>query len=340
SIRKDMGELARAVTEHHAHTGRLMLTPDSLYAMDLVELGYMDYTLKEAIRSGLDPVTAIQMATINPATYLGLDGYIGGIAPRRAADILFVRDLREPSPERVMANGRVVAEKGELLEEFPVVRFPEHARDRCQQTLRNFGRIGPDIFRIPADGSEIDFPVIEMQNLVINKRVDYRLPVVDGHIQCDPARDVLKVSLFDGRGGRITNAFIAGYGADMGALASSNNVLREVMVVGSKDDDMALACNRVMELGGAMVMVDNGKIEFEMPLPVVGFLSSESVDGIARRMEEMTAFIRKRNFRYSDPHIIMDFLCMATLPTLRLSTSGLYDARKRAIVYPSQKVVG
>ncbi|MDO8689859.1 MAG: adenine deaminase, partial [Dehalococcoidia bacterium] len=78
SIRKDMGELARAVTEHHAHTGRLMLTPDSLYAMDLVELGYMDYTLKEAIRSGLDPVTAIQMATINPATYLGLDGYIGG----------------------------------------------------------------------------------------------------------------------------------------------------------------------------------------------------------------------------------------------------------------------
>jgi len=340
SIRQDMELLAKAITEHHAYTGRMMLTPDSLYAMDMVKLGYMDYTLKEAIRCGLDPITAIQMATINPATYLGVDGLLGGIAPRRYADILFIRDLKEPTPEKVMASGKIVAEKGELVVDLPPVRLPESTRNRTHQTRDLFGRVGPDIFCIPAEGNEVEFPVIELLNLVINKRVDYLLPVVDGYIQCDPARDILKVSLLDGRGGRITNAFIRGYGASIGAFASSNNILREVMVIGCNDEDMALAANRVLELGGAMVMVDHGKIEFEVPLPFAGFFSPESVEEIARSMEEMTDFIRDRNFKFSDPHIIMDFLCMATLPTLRMSTSGLYDARAKAIVYPSQKVVG
>ncbi len=339
SIRKDMEELAKAVTERHAYTGRLMLTPDSMYAMDLVRLGYMDYTLKEAIRCGLDPVTAIQMATINPATYLGLDGVLGGIAPRRYADILFVRDLREPSPERVMASGRLVAEKGELLEEFPEISFAEYAHNRCLETRRTFGQVGPELFRMPAEGHEVEFPVIEMVNLVINRRADHWLSVVDGHIQGDSSRDILKVALLDGKGGRITNAFILGYGAKIGALATSNNILREVMVLGSNDEDMALAVNRVMELGGALVMADHGKVEFELPLPIAGIFSPEPVEAIARRMEEMTAYIRKRDFKHSDPHIIMDFLCLATLPTLRLSTSGLYNARERRIVYPSQKVV-
>ncbi|MDP2726529.1 MAG: adenine deaminase C-terminal domain-containing protein [Dehalococcoidia bacterium] len=339
SIRQDMEQLAKAVTENHACTSRLMLTPDSLYAMDLVRLGYMDYTVKEAIRCGLDPVTVIQMATINPATYLGLDGVLGGIAPRRYADILFIRDLREPTPERVMASGRLVAEKGELLVEFPTIQFAERARNRSLETLRTFGRVGPEIFCIPAQGKEVEFPVIEMVNLVVNRRADYRLPVVDGYIRCDPSRDILKVALLDGKGGRVTNAFLSGYGARIGALASSNNILREVMVIGSDEEDMAVAVNRVMELGGALVIVEQGKVEFELPLPVAGILSPEPVEAIARRMEEMMAYIKKRDFRHSDPHIIMDFLCLASLPTLRLSTAGLYNAREQRIVYPSQKVV-
>ncbi|HLB12697.1 MAG TPA: adenine deaminase C-terminal domain-containing protein, partial [Dehalococcoidia bacterium] len=311
SIRQDMGELAKAVTEHGAYTGRLMLTPDSMYAMDLARLGYMDYTLKEAVRCGLDPVTAIQMATINPATYLGLDGILGGIAPRRYADILFVRDLREPTPERVMASGRLVAEKGELLEEFPTIDFAGYAHNRCLETLRTFGRVGPELFWIAAEGDEVEFPVIELKNLVINRRADLRLPVVDGHIQSDPSRDILKVALLDGQGGRITNAFIAGYGARIGALASSNNILREIIVLGSNDEDMALAVNRVLELGGAMVLVDHGQVEWEIPLPIAGIFSPEPVESIAQRMEAMTEYIRKRNFKHSDPHIIMDFLCLA-----------------------------
>ncbi|HLE80844.1 MAG TPA: adenine deaminase C-terminal domain-containing protein, partial [Dehalococcoidia bacterium] len=227
----------------------------------------------------------------------------------------------------------------ELLEEFPTIDFAGYAHNRCLETLATFGRVGPELFRIAAEGDEVEFPVIELKNLVINRRADLRLPVVDGHIQSDPSRDILKVALLDGQGGRITNAFIAGYGARIGALASSNNILREIIVLGSNDEDMALAVNRVMELGGAMVLVDHGQVEWEIPLPIAGIFSPEPVESIAQRMEAMTEYIRKRNFKHSDPHIIMDFLCLATLPTLRLSTSGLYDARKQEIVYPSQKVV-
>lgn len=338
SIRQDMEVVSKVITEHGAYTGRLMLTPDSLYAMDVVKLGYMDYTLKEAIRCGLDPVTAIQMATINPATYLGLDGVLGGIAPRRYADILFIKDLRESTPDKVMASGKIVAEKGELVVEFPSIDFSGYAHNRCLETKRTFGLVGPELFRIPAEGSDVEFPVIEMLNLVINRRADLRLSVVDGHIQCDPSQDILKVALLDGKGGRVTNAFIRGFGASIGALASSNNILRELMVLGSSDEDMALAVNRVMELGGALVVVDHGNLEFEFPLPVAGIFSPEPVEEIARRMQELTDYIKTRNFQHSDPHIIMDFLSLATLPTLRLSTSGLYDARKREIVYPSQKM--
>jgi adenine deaminase len=338
SIRQDMEKLAKAITEHKAYTARLMMTPDALYAMDLVKLGYMDYTLREAIRCGIDPVVAIQMATINPATYLGLDTLLGGIAPRRYADILFLRDLRDPRPERVMASGRLVAEKGEPLVEFPELQYPRYAHNRCQETFQAFGRVGPQLFHIPAEGPEVDFPVIELVNPVINKRVDYRLKVVDGYIQADSERDLLKAALLDGRGRRVTNALLAGFGAQFGALATSSNILREVMVIGANEGDMAVAVNRVMELGGALVMVERGKVEFELPLPIAGIFSEESVEGIARQMGAMTDYIKRRNFKYSDPHIIMDFLCLSTLPTLRLSTSGLFDARERRIVYPAQIV--
>lgn len=338
SIRQDMAVLAKTVLESRACTGRLMLTPDAMYAMDLVQSGYMDFTLRAAIRNGFDPVTAIQMATINPATYLGLDGAIGGISPRRYADILFLRDLEEPAPERVIASGQLVAEKGELLVEFPPVRLAEYALNLCTETSRSFGEIRPEFFCIPAEVDEVDFPVIELINVVINKRADHRLPVVDGFIRCDPSRDILKVALLDGKGGRVTNAFISGFGSAVGAYATSYNILREVLVVGSDEADMALAANRVLELGGAAVMVDRGKVEFEFPLPIAGIFSPEPVEAIARHFEEMTNYFKARHFKHSDPSIIMDFLCMATLPTLRLSPSGLYNAREQQIVYPSQKV--
>lgn len=338
SIRQDMPALAPLITQYKADPSRVMLTPDGMYPLDMVEKGYMDYVIKETMACGIPPITAIQMATINPATYLGIDGEVGGISPGRFADILFLTDPKEPTPELVIAEGTTVAHQGKPVVEYPPPKSHRLAKNKCRRVAAGLGRISPDLFKIDAKDGEAELPIIHLVDHVINKRVNARLKAKDGSLQCDPDKDILHVSLVDSVAGRVTNAFLSGFGAKIGGLASTGNVTRDLLVVGVSPEDMALAANRVVELGGALVITNRGRVEFELELPIGGVMNPGSVKEISGKMKELTEYVTGLNFRFRDPHLILDFLCVATLPTLRLSPAGLYDAREGRIIYPSRPI--
>ncbi|HLE80740.1 MAG TPA: amidohydrolase family protein, partial [Dehalococcoidia bacterium] len=161
TIRRDLKELVRLITEHRVNTSRLMLTPDGPVPTTVMEHGYLDHLVRLAISSGVDPVTAVQLATLNPATYLGLEQHLGGIAPGRIADIVVVRDLREPRAEVVVASGQVVARNGEMVVDLPAPAWYQRAHNKYHDRGSPFQDIQPELFRIPVERAPRPFPVID-----------------------------------------------------------------------------------------------------------------------------------------------------------------------------------
>ncbi len=349
SLRPDVPLLAPAVTAERARTGRLMLTADGPDAVTVADCGHMDFVIREAITAGIPPVLAYQMATVNPAAYLGLDEEIGGIGPGRRADIVVLDDLRNPTPELVLARGQIAAREGRCVAEFPGVEwtryFPPQFRPDWDPQ--------PALFEMPAgpavDGSAgadreegapggagsaaaagggavIRFPVIRLENSVITRRVDLPMPVVDGRIQ--PPPEAMRLALVDARGGWIVRGAIANFATRLGGLASSFNVIPHMTVMGQDTADMARAARRLLEIGGGIVAVERGEIAVEIPLPVGGVMSPEPFATVAGLTRDLYAFLREHGYPHLDPHHTLHFLTLDSLPDIRITYRGVWDVRR------------
>ncbi|MDP2726689.1 MAG: amidohydrolase family protein, partial [Dehalococcoidia bacterium] len=236
SIRHDLKELSRLITEYRVHTSRLMLTPDGPVPVSILKNGYIDHLLRLAISYGTEPMTAIQMVTINPATYLGLDEHLGGIAPGRIADIVMVRDLSEPRAEVVVADGQVAARDGEMLIDLPVSPWYERAHNKYNDQSSPFRDIQPGLFRIPVGGAPQPFPVIELVNGIITRRVNAPWHDEGGYVAVDPALKATKVALIIWNAGKVVNGFLTRMGASFGGFATTMNVAKELLVIGENED--------------------------------------------------------------------------------------------------------
>jgi adenine deaminase len=168
SLRQDLSLLLKTVARERVLTDRLLLTTDGSMPEYYDRQGVTDHLIRIALREGIDPVSAYRMVTINPAVYFGLDHRIGGIAPGRDADMVVLRDIREPTPETVISRGRIVAEKGRLVEPFPSVDweryFPKTSFSKRDWQARE------ELFRVSAPpGVSTPFPVIELANPAITR---------------------------------------------------------------------------------------------------------------------------------------------------------------------------
>ncbi len=350
SIRRDLGALAQLLEERPGlDTTRVMLTPDWMSAADLLRLGYMDHLIREAMRLGIPPVKAYQMATINPAAYLGLDHLLGGIAPGRYADILVLGSLDNPTPLRVMAGGRWVAREGRLTVELddrwppvPLGDWPVHRRPAVEIT--------PRLFRVPVavgDGEAV-LPAIDIVDKTITRLVQVRVPVVEGEVHLDGGgegpgpgtgmgRDqvVLKISMLqkDGRG--FVTGLLAGLGTRVGGLATTlAHDHHKPMVLGVSDEDMALALRRLLEIGGGFVIAEGGEVVREFPLEVGGILPGATLEEAARQAEKFNSYLQERGCPLDDPVFTIGFLSFASLPYARLTPSGVLEVIRGQIVFP------
>jgi len=336
SIRSDLEALIGLVTEEpRVDTRKVMLTPDWGSPWDILQHGYMDRLVRLAIELGVPPLTAIQMATLNPAVYLRLDREFGGLAPGRRADILLVDELRQPTPRIIIADGRVVVREGELTFDPPplpasAIQIPWLPHRILPVSL------SPADFTVEAASAtgQVTVPAIAIVNKTITQRQDVTLPVRDGQI-CLPAdQDILKISLLNKDNSGFVTAFLTGFGARVGGLAASvAHELHKPMVIGCREEDMVAALRRMKELGGGMVLMQEGQVRAEIPLPVGGLMSAGALADVATQMEAMKAILRDMGCPLEDPVFTLGFLSFSALPWIRLTPSGLLDVRKREILW-------
>jgi adenine deaminase len=322
SLRPDLEALLDALKDAPGLTARAMLTADGAMPAFVRAHGFVDHLLRVAMARGVPPVDAYRMATLNPATYYGLDAHLGGIAPGRYADVCVLRDLGEPRPEMVIARGRLAASDGRLL-----VRVPEPSWRRALASpaarLAVGWRARPEDFALPARER---YPVIRLVSAVIT-RLEERAP----------APGDLHAALLDRRGRWVAPGLVAGFADGLEGLASTISTDFNILVLGRSPAAMAAAVNRLLDLHGGVVVVDGGRVAYEIPLPVGGVMARGSLEDAAAREEALRAALAERGYPYHDPLFTLFFLAADFLPHVRLTPLGVWDVKAARVLLPARR---
>ncbi|MDF9408507.1 amidohydrolase family protein [Pelotomaculum isophthalicicum JI] len=332
SLRPDLPELLRAITEKRLPTNRMLLTTDGSRPSSIAREGLIDGMLRMAVAAGIDPVTALQMATINPAMYLGMERDLGSITPGRQADILLLPDLEKFVPHMVFAKGKIVAADGKLSV-MPVA--PDWGKMGFQTVLPDPDLLSnPSLFGAPSDREQV-FPVIDAVSAVITRRQDRLLKPRDGLLERED--DLLYCTLIDRHGKWVTNGFISGIG-QLEAIASTYNTSFNLLVLGRDRSSMALAAAEAAKMSGGIVVVENGQVSFRMPLTIGGMASDRSFSTVVAEMKELENKTREYGYHYNDFSYTLLFLVCDFLPGLRITASGVIDVKKRQVIVPAQEL--
>ena len=327
SIRRDLEEIAK-IKDMEVGLRRLILVSDGIEPGELIEKGYMEYIVQKAIDCGINPIDAIQMATLNVTEHFRLDHIIGGIAPGRYADIVVIPDARTIRAELVVSNGKLIARDNKLLE----APRPHTFAKKSLNSIRITERINPQdfIIRAPKGGKAFRVRGIGMATSLVTQERVLTVPVTDGEIRPDVGRDILKVAAVDRTvsPGKTFTGLIQGLGLNSGALACSAAWdTSDIIVVGADEADMALAVNRISELQGGAVLCKNGKILAELPLPIFGIMSNLPLEEIDRKIKSITAGARDLGVPFPDPVLTLITLTGAAIPFLRICEEGLVNLK-------------
>ncbi|MBI5063749.1 MAG: adenine deaminase [Desulfatitalea sp.] len=331
NVRRDLAAIA-AIRDMGVELRRLTLVSDGVDPRSLVTDGYMERVVQKAIDYGFDPITAIQMATLNVAEHFGIDHLVGGLAPGRFADLVLIPEIDRIQPELVVSNGRVIAREGRTT-----VTPREHLfKPQSRQTIRLTEPMGAEDFAIRALRSDVtvEAAVIQMVTDLVTREEVLALPVRGGRIEAMPARDVLKVAAIDRRltPGRCFTGLIKGFGLRAGAMASSAAWdTANLVVVGADDGDMALCINRIRELQGGLVVARGGAILAELALPVLGLMADLPMEAVAGRLKEIDAAAKELGCAFPDPILTLATLTGAAIPYCRICEEGLVDLKSGTI---------
>ncbi|WP_394266426.1 adenine deaminase [Anaerotignum sp.] len=321
-----LAENIRAVTEvNPAFARRVSFCTDDVTATDILSKGHLDHVVRLAIQAGVDPMTAIQMATINSAEAYRIDHLVGSICPGRIADILFVDNLEEFTVAKVMTNGQMVAENHHISYELKApARSPIFKGQlKCKMTTKEDFE-----YKVPIQNGKAKVLSMDVKGPFVRKRRDVELKVVNGVIQPDTEQDAIMVSVLErfGKNGNKSLAFCSGWKLKNGAMASTcapddNNLV----VMGSSAEDMSIAVNHLIEQGGGQVVVENGKVIEFLPLPVGGIVSDEEPEVIAELEKKIDEAARRIGSDLPNPMMYMFFLPITAIPDYALTDVGPVD---------------
>ncbi len=331
----DVAPQIKAVTEEGLDSRNFILCTDDRFATTLVKDGHINDAVRYAIRQGLKPMTAIQMASLNTATHFGLERELGSITPGRRADVILSSDLATLPIEMVIARGEVWAENGRLVREIAPYPYPAFAKG----TVKVGRTIVAKDFEIaaPAGKNSVTVRVIGMiENKTNTRALERVLAVEDGLVNGDRAQDVAQVAVIERhRGtGRVVNGFVSGFGytGDCAVAATVAHDSHHMIVVGTNRDDMALAANRLQEVGGGFVVYSKGKELALVELPIAGMMSDERAEIVAAKAEKVLAAMVACGCTMHNAMIQHMFVALPVIPELRLTDVGLVDVTKFELV--------
>jgi adenine deaminase len=327
----DVAPQIKAITESGLDSRNFILCTDDRFAATLVNEGHIDHAVRHAIAHGLPPITAIQMASVNTATHFGLGRELGSITPGRRADMIVSSDLATLPIEMVIAHGEVWAEHGKLTQEIAPYRYPDFAKATVQ-----VGReIVPADFRIvaPAGKNSVTARVIGIiENQAPTRALERILPVEDGLVALDRAGDVAQVAVVERHRatGKVVNAFVSGFGytVDCAVASTVAHDSHQMIVVGTNHEDMALAANRLQEVGGGLVVVSKGRELALVELPIAGLMSQERAEIVAQKSEQLIRAMAQCGCTLNNAVMQHMFLALPVIPQLRVSDLGLVDVTK------------
>lgn len=305
---------------------RICFCTDDRMPADLLDEGHIDHMVRAAIAEGLDPMTALRLATCNPASYFRLRDR-GAIAPGRRADLIAFSDLEAPRPHLVFRGGKLVARDGALVDGFSRAR-----RRQLRSTVNiDWDRID---FAITAAGRRARVIGVVPDQLVTEHLVE-EIPVVDGLAVADPSRDVLKMVVIERHinSGSTGKGFVRGMGLRRGALASTAaHDHHNLAVIGADDVSMLTAARRAAALGGGMVVAEGETVVAQVPLPLAGLMSDEPIETVRAQLDRAVGAAHELGSRLHDPFMAMSFLALEVIPSLKLTDHGLVDVDRFELV--------
>jgi adenine deaminase len=336
SVAHFLDENIKAITEGGAKTDRVGFCTDDVTAYDVLQQGHLDRLVRMAIGHGIEPIKAIQMATINCAQIYRIDDQVGSISPGRLADILIVGDLPAFGVERVIAQGRLVAENGHMIR-------PAEPPPRSQGLLRTCQnrRVQPSDFQVRMDGKAKAVRALSMRMSedvpFVRTRREVTMAVQDGVVHPDLDQDVLYVTVVE-RYGKTSHhpvAFISGFGLREGAMASSaspddNNIL----CIGTNPADISEAVNRVAAAGGGQVVVRGGEVLAWLPLAIGGIVADLPPEEMAIQEAKLDDAARQLGCPFAAPFMHMIFLSVTAIPDYAMTDLGLIDCVNLRVVSP------
>jgi adenine deaminase len=314
---RNLFDLLPIVSERSAR--RLMWCTDDRHPHDLLAEGHIDSIVAQAIRRGLDPMTAIRMATLSPAERFGLN-HLGAVAPGRQANLVVFSDLSEPRIEDVYVRGRLVARNGKIVSDLPAppaLTAPPSMRVDPQRLD----------FSLEVGGRRLRVIEVIPDQIVTGQAIE-SAPRAGNRLVSDPSRDLLKIAVVERHTGssRIGFGMVRGLGLKQGALASSvAHDSHNIIVAGVADADLRSATQEVIAMGGGLAAAAGGRILARLPLPVAGLMSLEPVQIVNDALNCLIQAAHDLGSPLKDPFMTLSFLALPVIPDLKITDKGLVD---------------
>ena len=320
----DLVEVSKAITNHEVDSRYAQLCTDDSHPHTLVGPGHLDRVVRKAMEYGIDFVTAIQMVTINVATCFQLEHEMGSITPNKCADMVLIDDVKTCHVTDVFIDGEHVAHDGKLIVEFGEYSYPSDAYNTV-----HLDKMTAKDFIIPSDKEKVKVRAISVEGGKTITTEDIKeLKVVDGNIQADPSQDALKAFVFERhhKTGKVGKGFLTGFGIERGALAQTvAHDAHNLLVVGTNDEDMAIAANALIDCGGGLVVVQDGKVLAIAELPVAGLMSEENAEIMSKKIDKIEKAWKDVGCKLPSPFMTMGIASLACIPNLRLTNRGIVD---------------
>ncbi|KAA8610124.1 adenosine deaminase [Salipiger aestuarii] len=322
SVSKDMHALQPLLTERTAPY--MCLCTDDRNPLDIDEHGHLDYMIRTMIALGTPPLAAYRAATLSAAEAFGLKDR-GMIAPGKRADIVAIDSLGGCHAQLVIAGGRRV----------------DDAAFAARSTVAPVGRrsvkasaLSPAQFRATGNREATDVIGIR-EGQILTDHLHETIAIADGDKRPDPARDLVRIAVAErhGRNGNVATGFVKGFGLTSGAIASTVcHDHHNIACVGIDYDDMAFAANRLSQIEGGFVVVKDGTVLAELPLPIAGLMSLAPFEEVRDRLVDLRAAARGLGVTLEEPFLQLAFLALPVIPTLKITDRGMVDVMKFEII--------